>query len=347
MVKTKIICTLGPASENTTVLRKMMLAGMDIARFNFSHGNHKEHLNRINLIRKLNKKYRRHIKILQDLEGYRIRIGTLKNRSKTIELKKRQTIHLCNQKKSSDRTTVPFDYDGPLSDIKRGASIYIDDGNIELLVKATSKHYVQAEVIIPGILKENKGVNVPGIKLSFKDLTEKDEKDLRFGLENKVDYIAQSFVRNKKDVLNVKEIVNCSAVKPQIIAKIENREGIKNIDEILEVVDGIMIARGDMGVSLPIYEVPMMQKMIIKKCIKRKKMVITATQMLESMTENKRPTRAEVSDVANAILDGSGYLMLSGETAIGAHPALVVKMMNDIIKFTEHTMKRQKNRMCP
>ena len=340
MVKTKIICTLGPSSENTTVLRKMMLAGMDVARLNFSYASHKEHLSRINLIRKLNKKYRRRIKILQDLEGYRIRVGTLKNRSKSIELKKRQTVYLSNQKKTNDRTTIPFDYEGPLRDIKRDVFIYIDDGNIALRVKSTSKNYVQAEVVTPGILKENKGVNIPGIKLSFKDLTEKDKEDLQFGLKNKMDFIAQSFVRNKKDVLNVKAFVNYSNLKPRIIAKIENREGIKNIDEILEVADGIMIARGDMGVSLPIYEVPMMQKMIIKKCIKRKKMVITATQMLESMTEHKRPTRAEVSDIANAILDGSGYLMLSGETAIGAYPAEAVKMMNDIIKFTEYIRDR-------
>ncbi len=344
MVKTKIICTLGPSSENTTVLRKMMLAGMDVARLNFSHANHEEHQCRINLIRKLNKKYRRHIKILQDLDGYRIRIGTFRDRGgRSIELKKRQTVYLSNQKMANDRTAIPFDYEGPLRDIKKGAFIYIDDGYIALRVKSTSRKYIQAEVVTPGILKENKGVNIPGIKLSFKDLTEKDRKDLRFGLKSKMDFIAQSFVRNKKDVLNVKEFINYSGVKPRIIAKIENREGIKNIDEILTVADGIMIARGDMGVSLPIYEVPMMQKMIIKKCIKRRKMVITATQMLESMTEHKRPTRAEVSDTANAILDGSGYLMLSGETAIGAYPALTVKMMNDIIKFTEYTLKRRPN----
>ncbi|MFH1847809.1 MAG: pyruvate kinase, partial [Candidatus Omnitrophota bacterium] len=245
-----------------------------------------------------------------------------------------------NQKRASDRAVIPFDYEGPICDIKKGAFIYIDDGNIALRVKSASKNYVQAEVVVPGILKENKGVNIPGIKLSFKDLTGKDRKDMRFGLKNKVDFIAQSFVRNKKDVLNVKEFINYNSAKPRIIAKIENREGINNIDEILEAADGIMIARGDMGVSLPIYEVPMAQKMIIKKCIRRKKMVITATQMLESMTENRRPTRAEVSDVANAILDGSGYLMLSGETAIGAHPVLAVKMMNDIIKFTEDALKK-------
>ncbi|NQT47111.1 MAG: pyruvate kinase [Candidatus Omnitrophica bacterium] len=339
MVKTKIICTLGPASESVTTLRKMMLAGMDVARLNFSHGSHEEHIGRITLIRRLNKKYRRHIRILQDLEGYRIRIGKFKNRDKKfIELKKREAVYLSNQGKARDGETIPFDYEGPLSDIRAGSFIYIDDGNIALRVKSSSKNYVQAEVITPGILKENKGVNIPGIKLSFKDLTEKDRTDLQAGIKNKVDFIAQSFVRNKKDVLNIRKIVDSGGFKPKIIAKIENRDGIKNIDEILKNADGIMIARGDMGVSLPIYEVPMAQKMIIKKCIKQKKMVITATQMLESMTEHKRPTRAEVSDVANAILDGSTHLMLSGETAVGAYPFETVKMMNDIIKFTEYGM---------
>jgi len=317
----------------------MMLAGMDVARLNFSHGSHEEQMARINFVRRLNKKYRRHIRILQDLEGYRIRIGRFKNRNKkSIELKKRQEVYL--GRRVNESGVIPFDYDGPLRDIKRGSSIYIDDGNIALEVKSASRNYLKAEVLIPGILKENKGVNIPGIKLRFKDLTEKDKRDLQFGIKNRVDFIAQSFVRNKKDVLNVRNFVNRKTTRPRIIAKIENREGIRNIDEILGVADGIMIARGDMGVSLPIYEVPMIQKMIIKKCLKRKKMVITATQMLESMTERKRPTRAEVSDIANAILDGSGYLMLSGETAIGVYPALAVKMMNDIIKFTESALKK-------
>ena len=341
MVKTKIVCTLGPSSESSTTLRKMMTAGMDVARLNFSHGSHTEHAERINLIRTLNKKYRRHIKILQDLEGYRIRIGEFKSRNKKcIVLKKREIVYLNNKTSVTDGENIPFDYEGPLKDIKKGNFVYIDDGNIALKVKTSSKNYIQAEVITPGILKENKGVNIPGIKLRFKDLTEKDKMDLQFGIKNKVDFIAQSFVRNKKDVLNVRKFTNPGKTGPRIIAKIENQEGIKNIDEIIETADGIIIARGDMGVSLPIYEVPIMQKMIIKKCIKQKKMVITATQMLESMTEHMRPTRAEVSDVANAILDGSGYLMLSGETAIGAYPILTVKMMNDIIKFTESAFRR-------
>lgn len=334
MVKTKIVCTLGPSSENTTVLRKMILAGMDVARLNFSHGTHLEHLLRIESIRKLNKKYRRHIRILQDLEGYRVRIGKFKD--KKIELRKKQIIYLSSEDKKG---TIPLDYHGSLSGIKAGSFIYLDDGSITLRVKSASKSKIKAEVLIPGILKEGKGVNMPGIKLKFRGLTGKDQVDLLFGIKNKVDFIAQSFVRNREDIVNLLNFIGDNKNRPRIIAKIENRQGIDNIDEIIDVVDGIMIARGDMGVSLPIYEVPMVQKMIIKKCIKRKKIVITATQMLESMTERRMPTRAEVSDVANAIIDGSSHLMLSAETAIGAYPVETVKMMNDIINFTEHSNK--------
>ena len=340
MVKTKIICTLGPSSENITTLRKMILAGMDVARLNFSHGSHNEHTAYINLIRKLNKKYKRHVRILQDLEGYRIRIGKFRGKNKkSIKLKKWQKVYLSNQNNLKDSEVIPLDYDGSLTDLKPGSFIYINDGYIALKIKSISKKHIQTEVIMPGILKENKGVNIPGVKFKFKDLTEKDKTDLQFGIKNKVDLIAQSFVRNKKDIFNVRKFVGCTGNTPRIIAKIENREGIKNIDEIIETADGIMIARGDLGVSLPIYKVPMLQKMIIKKCLKKEKMVITATQMLESMTEYTRPTRAEVSDIANAILDGSDYLMLSAESAVGAHPVKAVKMMNDIIKFTEYTLK--------
>jgi len=334
MVKTKIVCTLGPSSEKATVLRKMILAGMDVARLNFSHGTHLEHLLRIESIRKLNKKYRRHIRILQDLEGYRVRIGKFKD--KKIELRKKQIIYLSSKDKKG---TIPLDYHGSLSGIKAGSFIYLDDGSITLRVKSASKSKVKSEVLIPGILKEGKGVNMPGIKLKFRGLTGKDQVDLLFGIKNKVDFIAQSFVRNREDIVNLLNFIGDNKNRPRIIAKIENRQGIDNIDEIIDVVDGIMIARGDMGVSLPIYEVPMVQKMIIKKCIKRKKIVITATQMLESMTERRMPTRAEVSDVANAIIDGSSHLMLSAETAIGAYPVETVKMMNDIINFTEHSNK--------
>lgn len=332
LAKTKIIATLGPASEKRTVLRKMILAGMDVARLNFSHGNHATHLNLINIIRALNKKYKRHIRILQDLEGYRIRIGHLAGDA--IDLKKKDMILLTNKKSKCEKGVIPLDYDGALSDIKTGSFIYIDDGNIALLVKARRMGYLKVEVIAGGRIKSNKGVNIPDIKLKFKDLTKKDKLDLAFGIKHKVDFIAQSFVRNKQDIINIQKEISSKA-RYQLIAKIENRDGIKNIDQILDVVDGIMIARGDMGVSLPIYQVPVIQKMIIKKCKQRKKFAITATQMLESMTEHLRPTRAEVSDVANAILDGSDYVMLSEETAAGLYPFETVKMMDKIIKFTE------------
>jgi pyruvate kinase len=232
---------------------------------------------------------------------------------------------------------IPFDYQGSLRDIKAGSLIFIDDGNIALLVKARVKRALRAEVVIPGILKERKGMNFPGLNLKFKGLTEKDRIDIQFGLENKVDYIAQSFVRDKSDILQIRDFARRSLPACKIIAKIENRQGIKNIEGIIEVSDGIMIARGDMGVSIPLYEIPIVQKEIIKKCNKARKFVITATQMLESMVENIRPTRAEVTDVANAVLDGSDFLMLSAETAAGKYPTEAVKMMNQVIRFTEQS----------
>ncbi|MCM8796677.1 MAG: pyruvate kinase [Candidatus Omnitrophica bacterium] len=331
----KIICTIGPSSGTETILRKMMLAGMDVARFNFSHASRHEHLQRIKAIRRLNKKYRRHIRILQDLEGYRIRVGRFKGK-KAIELRKRQILVLTNEKILGGEGIVPFDYEGTLKDIKPESRIYIDDGNIELIVKKSFKKYLKVEVVIPGILKEQKGINMPDVNLKFKGLTEKDKEDIHFGITNKVDFIAQSFVRDRFDILAIRQLIRGRYDDCKIIAKIENRQGIRNIDEIIDVSDGIMIARGDMGVSIPIYEIPVVQKQIIKKCNQRKRFVITATQMLESMVENLMPTRAEVTDVANAVLDGSDYLMLSAETAAGKHPVEAVKMMNQIIKFTEN-----------
>lgn len=337
MVKTKIICTLGPSSESYTILRKIMSAGMDVARLNLSHGSHGEHRARIDIIRALNKKYRRRVKILLDLEGYRLRIGRFRG-VREVELKKGHKVILGESPRGYAGGVIPFDYKDSLRGLKKGSFIYIDDGNIALRVIRMSGDKITAEVVVPGVLKENKGVNIPGASFIFNDITAKDKRDIMFGLKNGVDYIAQSFVRRKKDILDIRKFIGRTGGGCRLIAKIENREGIRNIEEIIDVSDGVMIARGDMGVSLPIYEVPMVQKMIIKKCNRKKKPVITATQMLESMTERIRPTRAEVSDVANAILDGTDYLMLSGETAVGAHPVASVKMMNDIIKFTEHRL---------
>ena len=335
MVKTKIIATLGPASNNYTVIRKMVRAGLDVVRLNFSHGSHEEHLHRLELVRQINKKYRRHIRVMQDLEGYRIRVGRFKGRNNKI-LKKRTIFRLVNGDDEGDPHFIPFDYRGDLTKIRSGELIYIDDGNIILKVKGSSKKAVKAEVVEGGILKERKGINMPGVHLKFSGLTPKDRIDIEFGTRHKVDYVAQSFVRNKKDVNVVRDIIKPRAPKCLIVAKIESREGIKNIDEIIDSSDGIMIARGDMGISVPIYQIPIIQKRIIKKCNKKKKFVITATQMLEHMTEYSRPTRAEVTDVANAILDGTDFVMLSAESAVGRFPVKSVKTMNDIIKFTEN-----------
>ncbi|OGX16069.1 MAG: pyruvate kinase [Omnitrophica WOR_2 bacterium RBG_13_41_10] len=337
MVKTKIICTLGPVSSSETVLRKMMFAGMDVGRLNFSHAKPKELLHRIGLIRLLNAKYRRRIKLLGDLQGHRIRVGGL---VAPVELKKRQIGWLTQKKIKGTHEKIPFDYRGSLRKIKNGQHIFIDDGNIALEVVGHAENSLRVKVLVGGLLKAHKGVNIPGARLEFGGISQKDIQDILFCEKYGVEYIAQSFVRTKKDILDVRKMFGKGS-QCHVIAKIENREGIKNIDEIIEVSDGIMIARGDMGVSLPIYEIPVIQKMIIKKCNRAGKFVITATQMLESMTENLRPTRAEVTDVANAIIDGTDFVMLSAESAIGKYPVETVVMMNNIIKFTEKYLKRQ------
>ncbi|MFH1248077.1 MAG: pyruvate kinase [Candidatus Omnitrophota bacterium] len=337
MVRTKIICTLGPATSLEGVVRKMMLAGMDVVRLNFSHARAAELSGRIELIRTLNTKYRRHLRILGDLQGHRIRIGEL---TRPVELKKRQIIYLIQKKIMGSATVIPFDYSGLLRDIKKGQHVFIDDGNIALEIVGHVNNKLKAKVIIGGVLKEHKGVNIPQAKLKFKGIDRKDIEDALFCESQGIDYIAQSFVRSSADVKQVRQLLKVNS-PIRVIAKIENREGIENIDEIIKVSDGIMIARGDMGVSIPIYEVPIVQKMIIKKCNKARKFVITATQMLESMTENIRPTRAEVTDVANAIIDGTDFVMLSAESAVGKYPVPAVSMMNDIIKFTELYLRKK------
>ncbi|MFC1623954.1 pyruvate kinase [Candidatus Omnitrophota bacterium] len=343
MVKTKIICTLGPSSSNETVIRKMTLQGMDVVRLNFSHGRLNGHSSCIKLLRKVNKKYRRHVKILQDLEGPRIRIGRLKG-NRPIALKKRQRLWLTQNSVNERTNIIPFDYEGSLRAFKGAEFIYIDDGNIVLRIKGVEKRRIKVEVVIGGILKQHKGLNVPDARLYFPTISEKDKLDLRFGIDQKVDYIAQSFVRNKKDILEVKNRIKHKLPTCRVISKIENRDGIRNIDEIIDSSDGIMIARGDMGVSIPIYEIPIIQKTIIRKCNKKKKFVITATQMLEHMVDNIRPTRAEVTDIANAIIDGTDFVMLSAETAVGRNPVKAVEMMNDIIKFTEKSFSLSQNK---
>jgi len=311
-----------------------MRAGMHAVRLNFSHGHVKEHLSRIRTIRALNREHHRRVEILGDLEGYRIRVGRLK-KGQPIKTEKGQVIWLTQESILGEGNLIPFDFEGPLDGIARGKHIFIDDGNIALVAEACRKNRLKTRVITPGLIEERKGINMPEVRLGFTGLTPKDKKDIDFCVKHGVDYIAQSFVRRGDDILALRAHLKERQRKIGIIAKIENREGIENIDEIINVCEGIMVARGDMGVSVPIYEVPTIQKAIIRKCNRAQRFVITATQMLESMTAHHMPTRAEVSDVANAILDGSDYVMLSAETAVGLYPAECVDMMAKIISFME------------
>lgn len=332
MVRTKIIATLGPSTDNPAVLRKMVAAGLDIVRLNFSHGSLAEQLRRIRLVRSLNKKMRRAIKIMQDLEGYRIRVGRLK---KEILLKKNAILYLTQKDSPGTAKEIPFDYTGPLEPIKPGSLIYIDDGKILLKILARGRRHLRARVITPGLLRSRKGINILDVQLPFQALTAKDRKDLTVAIEHRLDYLAQSFVRGPGDIRLLKGILHNRHPECKIFAKVENKQALRNIDGIIREADGIIVARGDLGICLPIYKVPLLQKEIIKRCRQARKPVVVATQLLDSMTEEKLPTRAEVSDVANAIIDGATHLMLSGETAIGRHPHRVVEMMNKVIKNTE------------
>ncbi len=337
MPRTKIIATLGPASGNYTTLRKMFTAGLDVVRLNFSHGSHNQHLDYIELVRTINTKYTRHIRIMQDLEGCRVRVGRFKG-PKTRLLKNRTVVWLTNDPQNHGPKTIPFDYQGSLDPIKPKHLIYIDDGTLVLRVLTCSTNSIKTRVLEGGILKERKGINLPDSDLAFNAMTDKDKRDIEFGLEHKVDYVALSFVRTADDITQAAELIKPKLPKCRVVAKIENKQAIENIDEIIRAADGIMIARGDMGVAVPVYQVPIIQKRIIKKCNAAGKFVITATQMLEHMTVQSRPTRAEVADVANAIIDGTDFVMLSAETAVGRFPYESVRMMNEIIKFTEKSI---------
>ena len=330
--KTKIICTLGPSSSEESVIREMMMAGMDVCRINFSHGSHRQHAGYADTIRKLNIKYRRKVRLLADLEGARMRIGLLPGH-KPLPLKKNQSLYLsCGP--DFQENTVHFDYHGNLSDIEPARFIYIDDGNITLEITGIEKSRIRTRVLSGSLLKERKGINIPGAKLNFPLLNEKDMKDIDFAVSEGFDYIAQSFVTRKENISALKGYARAGK-NLKIAAKIESQEGIDNIDEIMSVSDMIMIARGDLGISIPVYRVPFVQKELISRCREAGKKSITATQMLESMTENPFPTRAEVSDVANAVVDGSDYVMLSAETSVGRYPVDCVRMMNEIIKYSE------------
>ncbi|MDR1695936.1 MAG: pyruvate kinase [Endomicrobium sp.] len=345
MPKTGIICTMGPATRSLPLLKKMADSGMTVARLNFSHGTLEEHEKDFDLIKALNKKYKKHVKILADLEGHRIRVGEIKHGK--VLLKKRQKLTLTGKEVSGDNKKIFIDYPGSFTDIKKGMDIFIDDGNLKLKVLSSKKDELTAEVHTDYVLKTHKGVNIPQAKLKFPPMEEKDRQDMLFALKHGADFIANSFVRNAEDMKPLIDILkSAGGAKSKLVAKIEDGSGIHNLPLIMEVCDGIMVARGDMGISIPLWTVPVVQKYIIKKCRVRKKFVITATQMLESMVENPIPTRAEVSDVANAIIDGSDFVMLSAETAVGAYPAEAVQMMGNIIKFTEKNSYRIPGMKC-
>jgi len=335
--RTKIVCTLGPATNTLEKIIELINAGMDIARLNFSHGDYDDHLNFINLVRKASEITGKHISILQDLQGPKIRVGRLKN--EPIELKIGELIYLASEQVEGNGQIIPIQYEYIAEDVKPGDTILLDDGLIELKVIEIKSRKVKCEVVDGGLLKSHKGVNLPGVNVRIPSLTEKDVQDLKFGIENGVDMVALSFVRRKKDVLDLLSKMEEFGKTLPVIAKIERVEAIKSIDEIIDISDGIMIARGDLGVELPTEDVPILQKMLIKKANKLGKPVITATQMLESMVSNPRPTRAEATDVANAVLDGTDAVMLSSETSIGEFPIESVKMMDKIIRTAETQYK--------
>jgi len=338
MRKTKIVCTIGPASESLEMTRKLIEAGMNVARLNFSHGDYEEHGNRIKNIRQACRELGKTVAILLDTKGPEIRLGNLAE--EPIELTAGEFVTLTTEDILGDRHRIPVTYKGLPRDVKPGDTILLDDGLIGLKVVEVQGTEIRCEIQNSGPIKSKKGVNVPGVAISLPGITEKDANDIRFGIEQGIDFIAASFVRRASDVLEIRELLerhNASHI--QIIAKIENRQGVDNLDEILEVADGLMVARGDLGVEIPVEEVPLVQKMMIEKCNRVGKPVITATQMLDSMQRNPRPTRAEASDVANAIFDGTDAIMLSGETAAGKYPVESVQTMARIAERAESALE--------
>ena len=335
--RTKIVCTLGPASQSEEVLRELILNGLNVCRFNFSHGSHEEHKGRIDMVKKVREELNRPIAILLDTKGPEIRTGNFADPEVLLEEGSEFTITMDDVVGTKEICTVS--YKGLADDVKEGDTILIDDGLVGLRVKSVENGNIKCIVENSGIVKNHKGVNVPGVKINLPAITPKDVSDIEFGIREGIDMIAASFVRKASDVLAIREILEKNnAGDVLILSKIENQEGVENIDEILQVSDGIMVARGDLGVEIPTEEIPIVQKMIIKKCNELAKPVITATQMLDSMIRNPRPTRAEVTDVANAIYDGTDAIMLSGETAAGKYPVEAVKVMASIAKRIEQTL---------
>lgn len=334
MRKTKIVCTLGPATKSEKAVEEMIRNGMNVARLNFSHGLHEDHKESIDLIKKVRRKLEVPVAIMLDTKGPEIRLKNFKQGAVTI--KDGAHFTLTTRSVEGDEQTVSITYEDLPGQLTPGNTVLIDDGNITLRVEECSETDIVCTVVHGGKISDHKGVNIPRVRLDMPYLSDRDKEDILFGIENDVDFIAASFVRRKEDVIALRKFINYHGNHDiQIIAKIENIEGIENFDEILKYSDGIMVARGDMGVEVEYERLPGLQKRFIKKCYQSGKMVITATQMLESMIHHPNPTRAEITDVANAVFDGTSAVMLSGETAVGEYPFLAVKVMAKIAKQAE------------
>jgi pyruvate kinase len=336
LTRTKIVATIGPASQDEETLSRLAEAGVDIFRVNFSHGDHQQHRAVIERIRKIATRLSRPIAILQDLQGPKIRVGEIADGS--IELSSGNLLTLTTKPIIGDNQNVSVDYPGLPKDTKPGQQILLDDGNLELKILRVGEDYIETQVVLGGILKSHKGVNLPGCWINLPAITAKDEADLEFGLNERVDAVAISFVRQAEDIRALRNKIqeySSGSSNPMIIAKLEQPEALENLDEIIDAADGVMVARGDLGVEMAPETVPIAQKRIITCANKNAKLVITATQMLDSMIRNPRPTRAEASDIANAIFDGTDAVMLSGETAVGDYPIESVRVMDAIIRQAE------------
>lgn len=334
MTKTKIVATIGPSSSSKEVLKQMIMQGLDVARLNFSHGNYEDHSKVVEVIRELNKELGTNVSLLADLQGPKLRVGEMENGS--VELITGSKIVITTKKQIGTAGLIYTNYQEFAQDVKPGESVLLDDGKLVVKILSTNgKDTVECEVVQGGPLSSRKGLNLPNTKVSLPSLSEKDLKDLDFALAQEVDWIGLSFVRNAEDVIALKKIIENSGRHAKVVAKIEKPEAVEQIDEIVRVTDAVMVARGDLGVEIPLQSVPLIQKKIVKKCVSAAKPVIVATQMMESMVTNVTPTRAEVTDVANAVLDGADAVMLSGETSVGKYPVEAIRIMNSIIAEAE------------
>ncbi len=344
MRKTKIVCTLGPATDRDGVLRELLLAGMDVARFNFSHGSHEEHKGRLDALKALREELHLPVAAMLDTKGPEIRLRTFAKGS--VQLRTGQEFTLTTEDIVGDESRCAITYGELPQDVKPGQTILLDDGLVRLTVLETTASTIRCRVENDGVMKDRKGVNVPNVRLSMPYMSQRDREDILFGIQQGFDYIAASFVRTAADVREIRRLLDEQNSNIQIIAKIENQEGVSNLADILAAADGVMVARGDMGVEIDFTEIPIIQKDMIAQCVAAGKPVITATQMLDSMIEHPRPTRAEITDVANAIYDGTSAIMLSGETAAGKYPVEAVRTMDAIAQRTESDInyaKRMRN----